>query len=88
MIGMPKVGQVFAAPKLSNAILLCINVRKSDFGVHYDFFVLDGGGGGSPFRCWCDTKYDWWHGEIGLSAFNRSFGMTKALRTFEFARIA
>ncbi len=87
MLSMPRVGQVFSTShQLSDAILVCIDVRRSDYGVHYDFFVLDGGGdAGSPFRHWADTKYDWMFQEASSMT---AFGMTKAMEAFSFTRIA
>lgn len=86
MLNMPKVGQVFSTSnKLGCAVLLCINVRKSDVGMYYYFFVLDGSG--SPFRCWVDTKYNLMFETETSSSNLMSFGMTNAMEVFSFELI-
>ena len=87
MLSMPRVGQVFStSEQLAHAILVCIKVRESSFGVHYDFFILDGGGEGTPFRTWADSKFDWMNSSGSSDLL--TFGMTKAMKAFSFTRIA
>ncbi len=84
---------MFDAPKLQNALLLCINVSESCYGTHYEFFVLEGAGlgdGSGRVRSWVENKHpvdDLMYTRYDFGFGFSDFGMKKAMKTFEFKRV-
>ena len=78
---MPKVGESYMTNLREAAVLLCVDVHATFYGVHYTFFVLDNSDvqlTGSPFRVWTDSEYDFGYG---------AFGMVQAMKAFSFVKI-